>query len=109
MQFLGVQLSFARNIKSFQDLINKSYLNLLILYVQGSMFIANVGIQLSHDVASNSSGMEFLSARNFAGQVEGLFIPNNNSNLENLPAYIYRTFIGLRTKLLSTTFSERIS
>jgi len=108
MQFLGVQLSFTRNSKSFQDLISKSYLNLLILDVQGSIFIANVGIQLSHDVASNSAGMEFSSARNFSGQAKELLIPNNNGSLENLPGYIYRTFIGLRTKLLAITFSERI-
>lgn len=101
MQFLGVQLSFAR--------ISKSYLNLLILDVSGSMFIANVGIQLSHDVASNSAGKKFLSARNFSGQVKELFIPNYHGNLETLPAYIYSTFIGLRTKLLATIFSDRIS
>jgi len=68
MQFLGVQLSFALNSKSFQDLINKSDVNLLILDIQGSMFIANVGIQLSHDMVSNASGMKFLSARKFSGQ-----------------------------------------
>jgi hypothetical protein len=41
------------------------------------------------------------------GQI--IFIPNNYGNLETLHADIYRTFIGLREKLLAKTFSERIS
>ena len=56
--------------KSFHDLINKSFHDLLILEVEGSRFIANVGIRLPHSVASNLGEREFSSTRNFSEQAK---------------------------------------